>query len=237
VAEATQQWLFLVGLVLLTAFVALGTVRTGHLLRVWTPPYNLLLSLPDALSRLLLVVLCLALGIGPGPGAAALGLSTDRLAADLAAGILAGLALSGLIALLGQLVIRRWGPDVYDTRLLRAIMPANLREWGGVLLAFVPAAAAEELLFRALPLGGLGWLIEPHLLLWPMSLFFGLLHWPQGGWGVVGASLAALLLGALFLITGSIWVPLAAHYTMNVAQLLIASLSGVKPFERQVARL
>jgi membrane protease YdiL (CAAX protease family) len=233
VSEAAQHWLFLAGLALLTAGVAVGTIRTGRVLRAWTPPRNLLLSWPEVLSRLLLIGLCLALGLGPG--AAALGLGTENLARDLAVGFAAGLALSGVVALAGQLVIRRWGADVYDPRLLRAIMPADRGEWAGVLLAFIPAALAEELLFRALPLAGLAWLIEPHLLLWPLSLFFGVLHWPQGGWGVTGASLAALLLGALFLITGSFWVPLAAHYTMNVAQLALAARSGLRPFERQIA--
>jgi membrane protease YdiL (CAAX protease family) len=237
VTEVAQQWLFLACLALLMAVVAIGTVRTGRLLRVWVPPRNLLLSWPEALSRVLLVILCLALGIGLGPGAAGLGLSIEDLPADLALGFLAGLALSGLIALAGQLVIRRWGQDVYDPRLVRAIMPADRREWIGVLLVFLPAALGEELLFRALPLAGLTWLIAPQLLLWPISLFFGLLHWPQGGWGVTGASLAALLLGALFLITGSIWAPLAAHYTMNVVQLALAARSGLRPFERKTASI
>ncbi len=96
-------------------------------------------------------------------------------------------------------------------------------------LALLPAAALEELLFRSLPLGGLAWLIEPQWLMWPLALFFGLLHWPQGGWGVTGTTLAAIMLSLLFLATGSIWPPLATHYVMNVLQVAVAVRTGVRP--------
>jgi membrane protease YdiL (CAAX protease family) len=101
-----------------------------------------------------------------------------------------------------------------------------------VLLALLPAAAVEELLFRSLPLGGLGWLVPPQWLLWPLALFFGLLHWPQGPWGVLGTALAGIALSLLFLATRSLWVPLAAHYVMNVVQILAAKMIGIKPLRR-----
>ena len=108
-------------------------------------------------------------------------------------------------------------------------LPASGREWAGVLMALVPAAALEELLFRSLPLAGLTWLVSPWWLLWPLALLFGFLHWPQGWWGVVGTALAAMALSALFLVSGHIWVPLIAHYTMNVLQLVLAARMGVRP--------
>ena len=114
-------------------------------------------------------------------------------------------------------------------RLLRCIIPANRREWLLVLLALLPAAAVEELLFRSLPLGGLAGLIAPGWLLWPLALCFGLLHWPQGGWGVVGTTLAAIAFSLLFLAMQSIWAPLAAHYVMNVAQMVLAHRLGMRP--------
>ncbi len=113
--------------------------------------------------------------------------------------------------------------------MLQCILPDGRAEWRGVLLALLPAAALEELLFRSLPLGGLGWLLAPEWLLWPLALCFGLLHWPQGGWGVVGTTLAALALSWLFLATRSIWAPLAAHYVMNLVQLLLAKRLGLEP--------
>ena len=121
------------------------------------------------------------------------------------------------------------GAGVYEDKLLRCILPAGRHEWPGVVLALLPAAALEELLFRSLPLGGLARLVAPHWLMWPLALLFGLLHWPQGGWGVVGTTVAAVALSLLFLATGSVWAPLAAHYVLNVLQLVLARWMGIQP--------
>jgi membrane protease YdiL (CAAX protease family) len=45
------------------------------------------------------------------------------------------------------------------------------------------------------------------------------MHAPQGMWGIAGAVLAGLLLGALFLAFGSIVVAIVAHYVVNTAQI------------------
>lgn len=223
-----SEWVFLGVVLCLWAVIAFSTVRAGQLLRHWTPSYNLLLSLPENALRMALIGLCLGVGLW-GPGAAALGWQTDHILAEAGLGAGVGLLLSAALMGAGQAVERRWGPEVYDTKLLRAILPAQRREWPAVLAAFLPAAALEELLFRSLPLGGLGWLIPAHWLLWPLALGFGLLHWPQGGWGVCGATLAAIAFSLLFLATNSIWAPLAAHYVMNVTQLMAARAFGMKP--------
>ena len=175
------------------------------------------------------MVLCILLGITVGPGPASLGWQTTRLGQDLALGVALGLLLAAAINVGGRLAVRRWGAEVLSTKLLQCILPMNRKEWAGVLLALLPAAALEELLFRSLPLGGLSWLVPPWWLLWPLALLFGLLHWPQGGWGVTGTAITAVALSLLFLATGSFWVALAAHYTMNVYQLVAARMSGVKP--------
>jgi membrane protease YdiL (CAAX protease family) len=148
---------------------------------------------------------------------------------DLVLGVALGLISAAALNLGGKLAERRWGPEVFSTKLLQCMLPINRKEWAGVLLALLPAAMLEELLFRSLPLGGLAWLAPPWWLLWPLALLFGLLHWPQGGWGVTGAAFTAVVLSLLFLATGSIWAPLAAHYAMNVCQFVVAKLSGLKP--------
>jgi membrane protease YdiL (CAAX protease family) len=223
------NWLFAAGVAVLMMLVGYGTVRTGRLLRVWTPPRNLLLSGPDSLAHCLLIGLCLLLGATVGPGPDQLGWQTDHLTQYLLAGTVAGLALATALNLGGQAAVRHWGPQVSSTKLLQCVLPIDSREWFGVTLALVPAAALEELLYRSLPLGGLGCLLQPWLLLWPLALLFGLLHWPQGGWGVAGATLAAIVFSYLFLVTGSIWTPLAAHYVMNMHQLVLAKHSGLSP--------
>jgi membrane protease YdiL (CAAX protease family) len=226
---AADELLFFFGLSVLLALVAVNTVRTGRALRTWTPPSNPLLSLPDNAVRLTMIAAGIGLGLAFGPAPVELGWTTAHPGRDLALGAAAGIVMAGFFALAGAAAVRRWGPEVYDDRVLRCILPISRREWPGVALALLPAAALEELLFRSLPLGGLSWLIGPQWLMWPLALFFGFLHWPQGGWGVVGTTLAALLLALLFLATGSIWPPLAAHYVMNVFQVAAAVRAGVRP--------
>lgn len=222
-----HSWWLVGTFLVLLVLVSAGTWRTGQLLRRWTPPFNLLLTVPDNALRLVLIGVCIGAGAAWGPGQSALGWQTTYLVPDLGLGVVAGLVLAGFFARAGQAAVRRWGPEVYDGKLLQCILPRSPREWPLVLLALLPAAALEELLFRSLPLGGLAWLIAPGWLLWPLALGFGLLHWPQGGWGVVGATLAAIVFSLLFLVTGGIWAPLAAHYVMNAAQVIWASRSGV----------
>jgi membrane protease YdiL (CAAX protease family) len=218
-----NHWVFVVGVGLLMAFVAVGTVRSGQLLASgWTPPANLLLSLPDTLARFVLIAACVALGSLAGPDSAALGWGIAYLPQDLGWGLIAGLLLAAVLAGSGKVIERRWGAAVYDDRLIRSILPANPQEWAGVILALLPAAALEELLFRSLPLGGLTWLASPWWLMWPLALVFGLLHWPQGSWGVIGTTLTAIALSWLFLATGSLWGVLVAHYVINVVQLILA---------------
>jgi len=221
--------LFLLCLTALLAALAYATVRTGQLLRTWTPDRNLMLSGPENVFQLALIAVCLLLGLTLGPGSAALGLRSTQPVADVALGLACGLVLSAIVAGAGWLIERTWGTDVYNDAVLRAILPRSRWEWVGVLLALLPAALLEELLFRALPLAGLAWLIAPRWLLWPLSVGFGLLHWPQGSWGVLGATLAGIVFGLLFLFTGSLWVPLAAHYILNVTQLLLVQATRAQP--------
>jgi membrane protease YdiL (CAAX protease family) len=225
----TAPWIFAAGVAALIALVSYTTVRSGLALRTWTPHSNLLLGALDNAVRLILVGVCLLLGLTVGPGPEALGWQTSHLGQDLALGSALGLAFAGGLNAGGRLAERRWGPAVFSSKLLQCMLPINRREWAGVILALLPAAALEELLFRSLPLGGLAWLVQPWWLLWPLSLLFGLLHWPQGGWGVAGTTLAAVVFSLLFLATGSLWAPLAAHYIMNVAQLILAQRSGLRP--------
>ncbi|MCX6032408.1 MAG: CPBP family intramembrane metalloprotease [Chloroflexi bacterium] len=230
--DKIKDWLYPTGVLVLMAFVAAGTLQSGLLLRRWTPPFNLLLSLPDNALRLALIGLCVFWGWRMGPGPAALGWGTTALPAELAFGAGVGLLTAAAINLGSLLVVRRWGQEAFSTRLIQCILPLDSREWLGVLLALLPAAAVEELLFRSLPLGGPGLFgvggLRPHWLMWPLALFFGLLHWPQGGWGVVGTTLAAIILSLLFLVTGSLWPPLAAHYVLNVSQIVVAKWMGME---------
>jgi len=225
----TDRLIFTVLLVCLTAAMGWLTVQSGRLLQRFIPQTNLLLLLPDNLARLFLILVCVIIGITTGPGIETLGWRTDRLLADFGLGAVAGLLLAPAIVWAGNYVVTRWGDGVYDNRLLRAIVPVDRREWIGVVLALLPAAFVEELLFRSMPLAGLTWLISPWVMMWPLALVFGLLHWAQGEWGVVGTTLLGLALSILFLWSGSIWVSLAAHWMLNVVEITLARRRGLRP--------
>jgi len=83
----------------------------------------------------------------------------------------------------------------------------------------------EELIFRSLLLGA----FSPHVniiyFVIGVSIFFGLLHMPQGEWGVVGVILVSLIFSALFLWRQSILVVIVAHWLMNVVQLVLDALT------------
>jgi membrane protease YdiL (CAAX protease family) len=224
-----SHWLFAITLAALIGLVSVGTIRSARLLREWTPPFNPLLSPADNAVRLGLCAVCFVLGAALGPDLPALGWTIDRLATDLVAGVVAGAALAAALIGVGQWAVRRWGEGTYAPTLIQHILPINRREWAGVMVALLPAALVEELLFRSLPLGGLGWLAPPSVLLWPLALAFGLLHWTQGSWGLIGTTLAGIAFSWLFLATGSLWTPLAAHYVVNVLQVVTAAQTGLRP--------
>jgi membrane protease YdiL (CAAX protease family) len=227
-----EQALFALFTALLISGLGAATYQSGRILRRITPPVNLLLTLPDNLLRALLIGLCVGLGLSLGPGAAALGWSLDTFLRDASLGALVGLLLAPPLQWASAAAVRRWGSGVYDNLVLRAIVPVNRREWVGVAAALLPAALLEELIFRSLPLAGLNWLISPWVLMWPLALIFGLLHWTQGPLGVVGTTFLALILSALFLWTGSIWTAVFAHWVLNLVEVTIAWRQGLRPLRQ-----
>jgi membrane protease YdiL (CAAX protease family) len=228
----TQQVLFAAFVAFMITALGAATFQSGRILRRITPPVNLLLTLPDNLLRVVLIALCLWVGASLGPGAAALGWSLDDFLRDASLGALAGLLLAPPLQWASAAAVRRWGSEVYDNLVLRAIVPASKGEWVGVALALLPAALLEELIFRSLPLAGLSWLISPWVLMWPLALLFGLLHWPQGLLGVVGTTFLGLILSALFLLTGSIWTAVFAHWVLNLVEVTLAWQQGLRPLRQ-----
>jgi membrane protease YdiL (CAAX protease family) len=126
-----------------------------------------------------------------------------------------------LVALTGEY------PDLHEFDALVGNFPLLL-----VLLAanLVLAALGEELVWRgfALPrvagvLGGsrAGWAAALAL----VNAGFGLAHLYQGETGVVEATLAGLMLGALYLATGrNLVVPMTAHFVSNTIDFVVIYL-------------
>jgi uncharacterized protein len=128
--------------------------------------------------------------------------------------LLIGLGLGIVIVLSSQLVYRIWpdyrkSADFYLDQILAPLLWPDLI-WLGLL-----PGLSEELLFRGVIVGGLGYGL---LGLLGAALCFGLLHmssakqWPYALWaGVVG-----LILGGGLIFTSNLLVPIVAHVFCNL---------------------
>ena len=214
---------FVVGTLLLLTFLAWGTWRTAQMLREMTPDFNLLLLPAENLLRLGMITFCLGLAWFSGQSFAQFGWQSLDLSRDLLAGFLVGIVVALLVPPLTHLAIARFGPHIYSPIVVKSILPRHRREWWLVPLALVPAVFLEELLFRSLLLGGFGAFAPPLWLALVWSIFFGVMHLPQGALGIVVAAALGLLLSGLFLATQSLLAPTLAHYLINWLQLIWAA--------------
>lgn len=217
-----HYWAFVFLTLLLTAGLSYSTYATTRLLRTWQPLRNPLLEPAEMLVRVVLIVVCIGLGWFSGLPMATLGLTAPRLLIQLGAGLLVGIVLAGLLILATRWLVMHTGQRFYSTTLLDLIVPRTRRELAPVLVAMAFVVAVEELLFRSLLIGGLSPLAPQLLLVLLVGLLFGLLHSAQGAWGMVGASAAGIILGALFVTSGSLVLPLVTHYVVNAVQLTYA---------------
>lgn len=119
---------------------------------------------------------------------------------------------------------------------LRAIaffLPRTREERAWFAAVCVSAGICEEVIFRgfliryldALPLG---------LNLWgaviASAVIFGINHGYQGWKGMVVTSILALVFTALFLLTGSLWIPIAMHALLDLRILVILPPNSAEVF-------
>ncbi|MBV7332762.1 CPBP family intramembrane metalloprotease [Chloroflexi bacterium TSY] len=197
---------------------------TARLLRTWKPEGNILLYGPENWLRILLVGACILLGLLSGVPQSDLGWNYTNGANQLLQGFLWGIAIALFFFLATRWLVTHTGQQFYSSTIILAIIPRSISEATLVILAMIPAVLVEELLFRSLLLGGLGPLAPTWILLLGSAVLFGILHSPQGIWGMVGASLAGGLFGGLFLWQNSLITPTIAHYVANLVQIGIAAL-------------
>jgi len=137
-------------------------------------------------------------------------------------GVTAGIALAA-----GNEAAARLGSRVGlapSDRQRAALAPGTAGEWVLLLGVALPVVAVfEEALFRGALVGalGAGFAVDPWLLAAGSSVAFGLGHGAQGRLGVVVAGALGLALAGLFVATGSLLVPVVAHYVVNAAEFLV----------------
>jgi membrane protease YdiL (CAAX protease family) len=219
-------WLFVVLTLLLAGFVAYATVRSARLLQHWPADVNPLLLPSENLLRLLLIAVCAGLGRLSGLPPSRLGWRFDHALAYTLWGIVAGLILAALYVVLTRRLVAATGARYYRTTMLRLIVPRTRRQLVAVLLVMVSVVLVEEMLFRSLLIGGLAPVAPVPWLVLASGLIFGALHSPQGRWGMLATALAGIGLGWALVETGSLILPLVAHYVTNSAQIVLAYRLG-----------
>jgi membrane protease YdiL (CAAX protease family) len=219
-----RYWLFVALTLALTIFIGYGTFATARLLQRWTPDRNLLLLPAENVLRLFLVFVCILLGVLSGVGARQLGWQLDAAhwPDQVLAGVVWGVFVAGFFYLATRWLVARTGERFYSSVIVEAIVPRNGSAAVLVALAMIPVVLVEELLFRSLLLGGLIPIAPTWLLLIGLGVLFGVMHSPQGIWGMSGAALAGMLFGGLFLWYGTIVTPIVAHYITNLLQIGMA---------------
>ena len=144
----------------------------------------------------------------------------------LSAGFLGGL-LGGVLAriAIGALASKALGAKKKTTMVVgdvQPLMPRNGAEIAHSLLFAANAGFSEELFFRLLlPLLIAVTLGDALAAFLAAAIIFGLVHIYQGWVGVVATTILGLLLSALYLGTGSIWIAIVAHASLDVINLVV----------------
>lgn len=84
----------------------------------------------------------------------------------------------------------------------------------------VMAGIGEEILFRGLLQASLGQVVDPWIAVALVGVLFGLVHAVTLGYAVVAALLGAYI-GALFLVTDNLFVPIAVHALFDFVALVL----------------
>jgi len=84
-----------------------------------------------------------------------------------------------------------------------------------IIILSLTSGFCEEVFFRGL--------LQPKIGILTASIAFGLLHLPGFRYWFYAfwATLSGMILGALLIITGSLWVPITAHFVNNLTGMFI----------------
>ena len=185
--DSPQFWLNVarIATLIFTTFIAFMTYQSYQLLTRYRPDFNLLLSLPETIARIVMVLICLLIAWISGLSMAELGLTVNNLWWSIAVGLGVGTVIQITINVATVQAVNRYGSHIYSPWLVRNILPRHPAQWVWVALAFIPPIAMEELLFRTLWIGLFQDIIPLILLIGGTSLVFGLMHGPQGKLGII----------------------------------------------------
>jgi len=146
-----------------------------------------------------------------------------------------GLVSASVVVLLLQVFVTRLNQKLHKKVLavfkrIAFILPLSREERAWFLLVSLTAGICEEILYR-------GYLIQylagapMHNEIWIAigisSLAFGLAHGYQGIGGIVGTGILGAVMAVIFVVTGSLWLPITLHAIIDLRILFL-----VRPGER-----
>ncbi|CAN5487966.1 hypothetical protein BH09PSE4_BH09PSE4_12080 [soil metagenome] len=145
-------------------------------------------------------------------------LDTGLVLAASVCGLMGGTLLAGIVGLRR----RRTGKRAFTFGDVDAILPRNRVELAHTALLSLTAGVTEELFFRLLlPL--LIALVTGSALLGfaVATAMFGIAHLYQKWIGVIAAGVVGLVLAALYLATGTLWLAILVHALLDIVALVI----------------
>jgi membrane protease YdiL (CAAX protease family) len=219
--------LFVILTALLLSFVGYGTYRAAKLLPDWPLDQNPLLHPLETFVRFILILLCIGLGLLSGQSWETLGWQLPRPLFQIGWGTLWGLAIAAAYIVSTRWVMMKSSGRHYTPVVVRVIVPRSPAQLVAVAMAMFSIVLLEELLFRSLLLGGLSPIMPAWVLLAASGVIFGLMHSPQGSWGMAAIAIGGVLLGVMFLGEQSLLMPSVAHYVANMAQISYVYWRGV----------
>jgi membrane protease YdiL (CAAX protease family) len=215
-------WLFVALTLILVALMGAATYRTAQILPDWPLDSNPLLLPTENVVRVILLALCLGLGRLSGLSPAVLGWTWPDPLRQTLWGIVWGALIAAIYVLLTRWIVARTGGRYYTPMVVRVIVPKSRGQLAAVAVVMVGVVLVEEMLFRSLLIGGLSPLLPGWVLVGITAAVFGLLHSPQGIWGMAAIAVGGMVLGGMFLAAESLLLPVVAHYVVNMVQLAYA---------------
>lgn len=173
----------------------------------------------------------IVLWLGQGRSLAMLGLGRPAGWGFVAGGLIAALLLT--YAILQVRAVRRSERlrdkvrERFAATELAALVPRDQAEMKRFVALALSAGIWEELLFRGFLIAWFAhWLGAPMAVL-AAAIAFGLGHLYQGAAGVAKTTVAGLIAGGLYLLTGSLWIPMILHTAVDLHAGALGYLAGV----------
>ncbi|GMR13374.1 MAG: hypothetical protein BMS9Abin29_1581 [Gemmatimonadota bacterium] len=111
----------------------------------------------------------------------------------------------------------RHGLGVEETPFLKQVLPRSRMEKAAFALLSLIAGFGEEVAYRGYSITALTLVTgSVPVAVVVSSAAFGMLHAYQGWFGIVRTGLLGAILAAAFLISGSIWPPIAVHASLDL---------------------